>query len=372
MDSKKSLSRIGTATIVLLVLIGMAVPLGAGAGEKEPNEPNDAQGAATPITGDSIDGEISVSGGTDWFAKEYTKGDEISIVITKKLKHYGLKLSLHAPNGTELDNTTARQGVDIAQLTAKASEPGEYAVKIQGIDDEKMGMGYVVHTSYHGKIEVTDTEFSDGTAHETEPNDEVSNATYVNKSHISGEMSDIEDDKRDGFAFQVRKGEKISILVEMDNPEHRIYLFQLTTIDRYGDRSRAIEEEIDYGDERGQVVAQAKRNGTFIVTLLGNQKPDIEDLPHTYSVKIKSYGVHPLPSEDSTSTPTQTATSETESKSPEMTSQQTESKNTSTTEDSQNDTSTDSDATELFGPGFTGPTAILALLLTGLFGWRRS
>ncbi len=368
MDSKPSLSRIGTATIILLILIGMVIPLGAGAGEKEPNEPNDAQGAATQITGESIEGEISVSGGTDWFAKEYSKGDSISVVVTKKITDRGLKMSLHAPNGTELDNTTARHGVDITELSAKARQQGKYGIKIQGIVPEINSTSYTIHTSYNGKVIPTNTKFESGTTTEIEPNDVDGEAQYINKSHIRGYVNGT--DVHDKYAIQVRKGEKISFLLEKDVSSRRAYIFTLSTRDENGEVQRAKEKEIVKGDERGQIVIQAKRNGTHIFTLYGTYRSRDEKDPSYYSITVKSLGIEPLPSEQAT-TPTQaTATAEPTEQATETPPKQ-GGIDIQSGADSESPNS-ESSTTELFGPGFTGSGAIVALLLTGLFGWRRS
>ncbi|WP_330630337.1 hypothetical protein [Halocatena halophila] len=362
MDSKKSLSRIGTATIVLLVLVGMAVPLGAGAGDKEPNEPNDAQGAATPITGDSIDGEISISGGTDWFAKEYAKGESIEIVITKPLWDRGQKMSLHSQNGTQLDNTTALQGVDIAVLSAKAPESGTYGVKIEGAESDVKNSHYTVHTNYEGSKERTDVELPDETLVEKEPNDNLSNAIPVTKKKVSGTLTDDRD--RDEYVIQAEKGEKMSILLKLKNNGYNLDGATIHSVNHDGETIGADHIYLSEENRRGQSVVQAKRDGRLEFIVDGDVIDHDKNLSYTF--EVESLGQEPLPSEkDSTSTEEPSTT--------EQTAQGTE----TATEQADTDTgtataSTESDATQLFGPGFTGPAAILALLLTGLFGWRRS
>ncbi|WP_330630335.1 hypothetical protein [Halocatena halophila] len=371
MDSKPLLSRIGTATIILLILIGMVIPLGAGAGEKEPNEPNDAQGAATQITGDSIDGEISMTGGTDWFSKEYTKGETINIVITKKLWEQGLQTFLHAPNGTQIDNSTIRRGVDIVQLSADAPVSGRYGVQITGMHDGVRSTEYTIHTDYSKKIVKTDVELASGVMEESEPNNNNSNATQITKNEIVGaiEHDNSADEKPDYYAIQVDKGERISVLLRktVDSNRETMSLYQ----PREADNDLLVRDSqviLQDDDSRGQSVIHAKQNGTVVILITGDKWSGPEPLP--YRLEVSSFGHEPLPSEQEP-TPTQaTATAEPTEQATETPSKQ-GGIDIQSGADSESPNS-ESATTELFGPGFTGSGAIVALLLSGLFGWRRS
>ncbi len=340
MNSKISQTQVVVITVVTIILAGLVVSPVAGASEEE-SEPNDAPGATTLISGSSIDGKISSEGDEDWVGKKYDSGEKVTFTVAKPLWNHGLKVSLHGPNGSQLDNTTVRKGVDVATVSVTAQDAGFHAVRIQGIGPDRQGANYTVHTDPDKQQDPTKVHLPPGMVQDTEPNNGSLEAQKVDKKSVSGVLNDAFD--LDVYAIQVTEGEKVSILIENMNNKNRIKYNIYSPADLEGDRNELADESI-YDDPRSQFVVTPERSGTILVKLDGSL---YDDSLMKYKIDVSYPGRTSTPSDDKQS-------------------------NDQSSESSESGGSEDSEMTKLFGPGFTGPAAILALLLTGLFGRRRT
>ncbi|WP_330630336.1 hypothetical protein [Halocatena halophila] len=340
MDSNISQTQVVVITVVTIILVGLVVSPVAGASEEE-SEPNDAPGATTLISGSSIDGKISTEGDEDWVGKKYDSGEKVTFTVAKPLWNHGLKVSLHGPNGSQLDNTTVRKGVDIATVSVTAKNAGFHAVRIQGIGPDRQGANYTVHTDPDKQQDPTKVSLPSGMVRDSEPNNGSFDAQKVDKKSVSGAINDNKD--RDVYAIQVTEGEKVSILIENINNENWVKYEMYSPADLDGHRSEIAEGEFD-DDPRSQVVVTPERSGTMLVKMRGTINKNLVK----YKIDVSYPGRTSTPSDDKQSNGQSDESGDTEN------------------------SSTDSEMTKLFGPGFTGPAAILALLLTGLFGWRRT
>jgi hypothetical protein len=118
---KPSRSSIGISILVVLLVLVSIVPLGVLAQSQGESEPNDARLAATSIE-KSINGELSVKGGIDWYSAEFTKGKTVSFVLTKPASESGLNVTLYAPNGSKIIRDSAFDGVGRAQVATTARQ----------------------------------------------------------------------------------------------------------------------------------------------------------------------------------------------------------------------------------------------------------
>ncbi len=351
-------SRIGTAVLVMLLVVGLTVPLFVAADSKEANEPNDVQEAATPIEGTSIDGELSQPGGVDWYSKEFSEGDTVSFALTKPLWDQGLELSLHAPDGTELDNSSAYRGVEKTELSATASQSGEYALKIESVAEEIYGMQYTVHAPASEAPAKEQPELESGTQQENESNDNRSKAQPITHEKITGEISDT--DGSDWYTLSVKKDQEVTILFTKEVKEDIKMVNEIYPPGGYSTSEKSDHIVIDKRDTRSQAVITSEENGSIdigITELFGNSGE--------YEIQIAKT----QQSDSSSDSEDATATTESDSSETQTDDTVTQSPDTDTT-----DASTDDDedgSTSQFGPGFTGPAALVALFVTALFAVRR-
>lgn len=353
-------SRIGTALFVVLLVVGLTAPLFVAADSKEANEPNDVQEAATSIDGTSTDGELTQQGGIDWYSKEFSEGDTVSFALTKPLWDQGLEVSLHAPNGTELDNSSAYQGVEKTELSATASQSGEYAINVEPVSDGINGMQYTVHAPASEAPTKEQPEIESGTQQENESNDNRSKAQPITHEEITGEFSNTDD--IDWYTLQVKKGQEVSILFTKDkSPSNMpILVYNPGVYDAWD--GNFTNEDMRGGDTRTQNVISVKENGTLNIKLRAGLVGSIESFEYTIQITKTQQSDSSSDSEDTTAT-TESDDSET----------QTDDTATQTTDNEETDASNDDDeeSTSLFGPGFTGPATLIALFVTALFALRR-
>lgn len=366
MGSKSNSSRIGTAVLVVLVVVGLTVPLFVAADSKEANEPNDVQEAATPIEGTSIDGELTKQGGVDWYSKEFSAGDTVSFALTKSLWDKGVELSLHAPNGTELDTGSAYRGVAKTKLSATASQSGEYALKIKSVDEEIYGVQYTVHAPASEAPAKEPIELKSGTQQDNESNDNRSKAQPITHEKITGELDGSGD--TDWYTLQVKEGQKISLLFTKEKGyDNEVYnqIYPPGVYDNF--LEDVISGTIKRDDTRTQVVITPEKNGSLDI-----ETKSAFDKSGGYTIQITKT----QQSDSSSGSGDETADNTNTSQSSSPTTPTEESDSQSKTQHQNTETSTttttdDGDQTSLFGPGFTGPTALVALFVTALFALRR-
>lgn len=361
-------SRIGTAVFVLLLVVGLTTPLFVAADSKEPNEPNDVQAAATPVTGTSIDGELTKKGGVDWYSKEFSAGDTVSFAVTKPLWDQGLEISLHAPNGTELDNTTVYQGVGKAVLSATASQSGEYGLKIEPISEAISGMQYTIHTPASEAPTKEPIELESGTQQENESNDNRSKAQPIIKKEITGEFSDTDD--IDWYTVPVKEGQKVSILFTKEESESdmptRIYTPGVYKSFEGNITYKDIKDE----DTRAQMVIPVEQNGSLNIHLESGLVGSIEPFGYEIQITKTQQSDSSSGSRDGTTDNTNTL----QSSGPNTPTEESDSQSKTQRQNTETSTTTTTDeeeSTSLFGPGFTGPAALVALFVTALFALRR-
>lgn len=356
-------SRIGTALFVVLLVVGLTVPLFVAADSKEANEPNDVQEAATPIDGTSIDGELSKPGGTDWYSKEFSKGDTVSFAVTKPLWDQGLKVSLHAPDGTELDNNSAYHGVGKTELSVTASQSGEYALKVEPVNEEMKGMQYTIYAPASEAPTKEQPEIESGTQQENESNDNRAQAQPITQEEITGEFSNGNDDE--WYSVPVKEGEKVSILITKEQDGG--FYAEIYDPGSFYKRDSTIKS-IEYSDTRTQVVMSAEQDGSINIKLVGSGG----DYSLEYGIEItKTQQSGPdAGSENATANNTHTPPSTSSNTPAEKSDNQTETQSQNTNANTESSTD-DDDQTSLFGPGFTGPGALVALFVTALFAFRR-
>lgn len=361
MESKSNSSRIGTAVLVVLVVVGLTVPLFVAADSKEGNEPNDVQEAATPINGTSTDGELTKAGGIDWYSKEFSEGDTVSFALTKSLWEQGVKLSLHAPNGTELDNSSAYQGVKKTELSATASQSGEYALEVEPVSDGIYGMQYTIHAPASEGPTKEPIEMEPGTQQENESNDNRSKAQPITHEEITGEFGDTDD--IEWYTVPVKEGEKVSILFTKEKSDSNMLIRAYDPGSYEEHVGRTTRKGINKDDTRNQMVIPVEQNGSINIQLRTGFDTEIESFEYTIQITKTQQSDSLSDSENATTT--------TESDDPET---QTDDTVTQTPDTDTTDASTDGDeegATSQFGPGFTGPAALVALFVTALFAVRR-
>lgn len=374
MEFKSNSSRIGTAVLVVLLVIGLTVPLFVAADSKEANEPNDVQEAATPIDGTSTDGELSQPGGIDWYSKEFSEGDTVSFALTKSLWDQGLEVSLHAPNGTELDNSSAYQAVEKTELSATASQSGEYALKIESIHEKVYGTPYTIYAPASEAPAKKPIELESGIQQENESNDNRSKAQPITREEITGEFSDTDD--IEWYTVPVKEGEEVSILFTKEKSDSSMHIraYDPGIHEEYA--SHTTTRGINKLSTRVQMVAPVEQNGSVNIKLKASSDDEIE--PFEYSIQVtktqqsdSSSGSEDATTTDSDSSDSEDTTATTESDDSET---QTDDTATQTPDTDTTDASTGGDeegATSQFGPGFTGPAALVALFVTALFALGR-
>lgn len=377
MKRTSRLSRVAITVVVVLLAAGMTMPFGALAQSQEEDEPNDAQEAATAIEGTSVDGEITKQGGTDWFSKEFTAGETASFAVSKSIREEGLKMELYAPNGSKIDQNFGYHGVGRMEVTAPADESGEYHVEIEAVDESYTDVPYTVYApADEAPPKKRSTEPVSGTQQEDEPNDNQSN--QLTGQEVSGEISSEND--TDWYAFQANANQNISLLLTKPTDEEVYVRTDVHAPDESYDPSDVYLSE---GDTREQIVIEIEPNGMYYLEISGDtskytiQFPG-EDLPIQPGGSANGGAGPAEPDESDTATDTldsgeetDTSTSMNQNTQTENDDQQ-EATNTDTSTTKEETTTTDEESvTNLFGPGFTGGGAVVALFVTALFALRR-
>jgi PGF-CTERM protein len=151
MNTPKFTQKRGLTLIVIgLFVVSMlgTVPMSALAQAQE-NEPNDAQGAATPIEGTEISGEIGVSGDVDWYQFEVEKGETISVLFTGDSPDTTLFFDLVGPEGDTLASTNIGRGDTRGQVATTAQQSGTYYIEVSAGSDIT-GLPYTITLSSAG------------------------------------------------------------------------------------------------------------------------------------------------------------------------------------------------------------------------------
>lgn len=363
-----NISRASIAVFVVLLVVGMTLPLGTVAQSQEEDEPNDTQEAATTVAETSISGEITQQGDTDWFATEFNAGETVSFAVTKSQREPGLKMTLHAPNGSEIANDTANDGVGKAQVSAHAPQSGKYAVKIESVQTEVYEIPYTVYAlANEAPPKEQPTESVTGTQQESEPNDKRTNTVPINSEQITGELSHTDDE--DWYSFQAKEGQNVSILLTKTTGDSDV-LSEIYNPDEYD--SRGSYKRIEKDDKRHQVVVPIERTGRHYIRLRSSSVGSIE--PIEYTIQLENH----LPQQsgassgsgDDTSQSTESDTADSDDTS-QSTNQNTQTESEDEQQESSDTTTDEESVTNLFGPGFTGGGAVVALFVTALFALRR-
>lgn len=359
----KSLTTIGTRVVICLLIALLIVPYGAVAQSQEENEPNDAKAAATPIE-DSIDGEITVTGGIDWYSAKFDKGDTVSFSLSKAVRKSGLIISLYAPNGTEIVTSSAYEGVGNVQVKTTAKQTGKYYVKVEAVQTEKKGIPYTVATPAATPSTTQNKQSTTSPSQQaSEPNEKRADAIAIKGERASGVIKTEND--TDWYSFQATMGENVSILINKPSVANSLIIeFYAPDTDEYM-ASESVEDE----DTRHQVVIPIERSGTHYIKLrsagFASKSGD------NYSMRLSGQAppLQGTPSTDSTgsTTSTQTTDGSTADTEADASPQAESSANSSTTSSG---TPVEEKSTNTFGPGFTGVGALLALFVTVLVAHR--
>lgn len=375
MKSKPSRAAISTSILVCLLVLVSIVPIGAVAQSGE-SEPNDARLAATPLQG-SINGEIVVEGGVDWYSVQATEGEVVSFLVTKSVNDPSLVISLYGPEGDKLSVDYESQNDSRNQVATTAEQTGRYYVKIQAGNNSNTNIPYTVSGFSHAPGTETPA-YQEG-----EPNDARAAATSLGDTYSKSKYDSSGD--VDWYSARFTKGETVSFVLSK-KPTDTIDL----QMEIYSPNGTELQFTQAYGDDsRSQIAVTAPQTGTYYVKVtwlfegLKLQSP--------FSYKMRAPGGEP-PVDTSLSTPTtttstQTATatipSTTTTTPPQMTttatsvptmsaemSTQTERSTATDTTGSAN-TPVEEETTSMFGPGFTSVGAIIAVLSAALFAFRR-
>ena len=117
----------------------------ATSGTQQETEPNDDYFAASPIQGTQVRGETMVKGDSDWYSLNATEGENVSFQFIKPADASVVTMELWAPNGTEITNATAFEGVSTATLSATANQTGTYKLYV-GSDYSGVNIPYRLYT----------------------------------------------------------------------------------------------------------------------------------------------------------------------------------------------------------------------------------
>lgn len=333
-------SCVGIAVLMVLLAVGMAIPLGVAAQSQEEDEPNDAQEAGTEIENTSVNGEISQQGDTDWYSKEFTTGETVSFAVTKSLREDGLQMTVYAPNGSELNETMGYHGVGTMEVSVPADESGEYHIEIEAVDESNTGIPYTVYApADEAPPKKRSTEPVTGTQKEIEPNN-ANQSDPISGKKISGTVSSKNDS--DWYAFYADKSQNISItFTKPDESTDLVYrLYQPD--EEYVYTYARVENE----DTKRQTTVEIERTGIHYLEMASGSS-EVYESGDEYTIHFtgQSLPSQPGPSSESINDSSQ----------------------------STNDTQADEKGgiTGLFGPGFTGGGAVVALFVTALFALRR-
>lgn len=132
-------------TIHLLDNASQSSPQTPSAGPQQEIEPNDAYETATAIQDTNISGEISVKGDSDWYSIQATEGENVSFALRKPVDKPVLAMALYAPNGSQIANDTAFEGVGKAQVSVTANQTGTYSVVVVS-DFSSSNIPYTLYT----------------------------------------------------------------------------------------------------------------------------------------------------------------------------------------------------------------------------------
>lgn len=345
-----NISRASIAVFVVLLVVGMTIPLGTVAQSQEEDEPNDAQEAATTIEGTSISGEITQQGDSDWFATEFNAGETASFAVTKSIRKDGLQIRLYAPNGTEINKTTGYHGVGKLEVAAPIDESGQYYVEIQAVDESDTNIPY---TAYAPAEEAPSKKQPQnpvaGEQKESEPNN-ANQSNIIEGEEISGTVSSKNDS--DWYAFYATKGQSISMLFtkssESTDLVYRVYQPNQEHVYSY--------DRMEDQDGRQQLVIGIERTGIHFLEVASGSA-DVHESGDKYTVRFTGESL-PLQFGPSSRSNTDSSGSNNSTTDSDDTSQST-------------GTQADDELTSLFGPGFTGAGAVVALFMTALFALRR-
>ncbi|UPM44362.1 hypothetical protein [Halocatena salina] len=357
--------RVGVAVLVVLVAAGMVIPLGAVAQDQGEDEPNDAREAATAIKGTSVTGEITQQGDIDWFSKGFTKGETASFALTKSLREPGLKMTLYAPNGSEISNETGYDGIGKIEVSATASQTGNYFIKVEEINMDSYNTPYTIYSpAKKAPPKKQPTKPVTGTQQESEPNDERGKAQAISGEQISGKISSPDD--TDWYSFQATEGENVSLVItKPDKSTSELFKFYLPDDDDFSHMETFKRE-----DTRHQVVIPIERTGTHYIKITSKVVGEVAESGDKYTIQFT--GDMPVqqsepPATDGDVSPEATSSSESDGDTTTEAGTETGA-NTDTTNNSDED---NEDLTSLFGPGFTGGGAVIALFVTAGFALRR-
>lgn len=360
----KSWTTIGTRVVICLLIALLIVPHGAVAQSQEENEPNDAKAAATPIE-DSIDGEITVTGGIDWYSAKFDKGDTVSFSLSKAVRKSGLNISLYAPNGTEIVTSSAFEGVGNVQVKTTAKQTGKYYVMVEAVQTEKKGIPYTVSTPADTPSTTQNKQSTTSPSQQaSEPNEKRADAIAIKGERASGAIKTVND--TDWYSFQATEGENVSILFNKPSDDgDLIFRFYAPDTD-----DEMFYEKFESGDTRHQVVIPTERTGTQYISV-SSQDGGVSKSGDNYSMRLSGQAppLQGTPSTDSTgsTTSTQTTDGSTADTEADASPQAESSANSSTTSSG---TPVEEKSTNTFGPGFTGVGALLALFVTVLVAHR--
>lgn len=376
--SKPSRAAISASILVSLLVLVSIVPLGVVAQSGGESEPNDARAAATPLE-DSISGEIVVSGGTDWYSSEFTKGETVSFVLTKPARKSGLNITLYAPNGSKITRDSAYDGVGRAKVMMPATQSGTYYVEVKAVNTSDNKIPYTIYTPAEiAPPKQTRTTTVTGSQRGSEPNDVRSNADVIRSTQISGEVSSSKD--TDWYSFQATNNENVSILITKPEESYDLLIKSYVAGSPAWETKEIITIEED--DTRALVVLPIKRSGTHYIKVVAQTSGELSTSGDKYTLQLSGQAP-PLQRSPSTTTPTaaSTQTMATPMMTPtQLTADNTQATPTATSIQKGAATSTDTttantpvatETTSMFGPGFTSVGAIIALLSAALFTARR-
>lgn len=124
------LSNTSLVVVLVCLLIAGASTIGVAQAQLQEDEPNDDNGAATPLEDDETSGEIEVTGDEDWYEFDVEEGDSISLVYTGGTPNGILSVDLVGPDEETIDDAYLESEGGRAQITATAEQTGTYYTKV--------------------------------------------------------------------------------------------------------------------------------------------------------------------------------------------------------------------------------------------------